>query len=117
MIPIFEPYFFGNETKYINQCLKTKWISSQGSFVKKFEKKYDYKLLKVTPYKYKDKIVSSTRIRKLLHKGEINLANKLLSKTWLIDGNVIKGKKLGRKLGYRTCNIEIKSYLLPKNTF
>ena len=39
MIPIFEPYFFGNETKYINQCLKTKWISSQGSFVKKFEKK------------------------------------------------------------------------------
>ena len=39
MIPIFEPYFIGNETKYINQCLKTKWISSQGSFVKKFEKK------------------------------------------------------------------------------
>ena len=39
MIPIFEPYFSGNETKYINQCLKTKWISSQGSFVKKFEKK------------------------------------------------------------------------------
>ena len=84
------------------------------NLLKKFEKKYDYKLLKVTPYKYKDKIVSSTRIRKLLHKGEINLANKLLSKTWLIDGNVIKGKKLGRKLGYRTCNIEIKSYLLPK---
>ena len=28
---------------------------------------------------------------------------------------VIKGKKLGRKLGYRTCNIHIKNYILPMN--
>ena len=31
-----------------------------------------------------------------------------------IEGKVIKGKKLGRKLGYRTCNIKIKNYILPK---
>jgi riboflavin kinase/FMN adenylyltransferase len=49
-----------------------------------------------------------------LQKGNIDLANKLLSRTWFIDGDVIKGKKLGRKLGYRTCNIKIKNYVLPK---
>ena len=38
----------------------------------------------------------------------------MLSRTWFIDGRVRKGKKLGRKLGYRTCNIHIKNYVLPK---
>ena len=46
--------------------------------------------------------------------GNIGLANKLLSRTWFIEGNVVKGKKLGRKLGYRTCNIRIKNYVVPK---
>ena len=84
------------------------------NLLKKFEKKYGYKLLKVNPYKYKGKLISSTRIRKCLQKGNIELANKLLSRKWSIFGRVIKGKKLGRKLGYRTCNIRIKNYILPK---
>jgi len=82
--------------------------------LKKFEKKYKYKLLKISPYKYKKKLISSTRIRKCLQKGKINLSNKLLSRIWSIEGMVIQGKKLGRKLGYRTCNIRIKNYILPK---
>ena len=84
------------------------------SLLKRFEKKYDYKLFKIAPDKHKKKIVSSTKIRKLLQKGNIDLANKLLSRTWFIDGYVVKGKKLGRKLGYRTCNIKIKNYVLPR---
>ena len=81
--------------------------------LKSLSKKYHYKLKKVNPFRHKG-IISSTRIRKLLQKGKINLANKLLSRTWFIDGMIIKGKKLGRKLGYRTCNIYIKNYILPK---
>ena len=38
----------------------------------------------------------------------------MLSRTWFVDGLVKKGKRLGRKLGYRTCNICIKNYILPK---
>ena len=38
----------------------------------------------------------------------------MLSRTWFIDGLVKKGKKIGRKLGYRTCNISIKNYIIPK---
>ena len=84
------------------------------NLLKKNSKKYNYKLLKIIPLKYKKKIISSTRIRKCLQKGHIELANRLLSRTWNIDGRVKKGKKLGRKLGYRTCNINIKNYVLPK---
>ena len=79
----------------------------------KFSKECDYKLLKINPYKYRKKLISSTRIRKYLQKGDIELANKLLSRIWSISGRVIQGKKVGRKLGYRTCNIRIKNYLLP----
>lgn len=83
--------------------------------LKKFSKKYDYKLLKINPFKYQGKVISSTRIRKCLQTGNLDLANKLLSRTWFIDGRVKKGKKLGRKLGFRTCNIHIKNYILPKS--
>ncbi len=84
------------------------------NMMKKFGKKYDYKLLKISPLKHKKKIISSTRIRKCLKKGQIDLANKLLSRSWFVDGRVKKGKKLGRKLGYRTCNIRIINFVLPK---
>ena len=38
MIPIFEPYFIGNEKKYLMDCIDTTWISSQGEYILKFEK-------------------------------------------------------------------------------
>ena len=84
------------------------------NLLNKFGKIYDYKLLRVNAHKYSNKIISSTRIRKCLERGKIKLANKLLSRTWFIDGVVIKGKGRGRKLGYRTCNISINKYILPK---
>ena len=84
------------------------------NLLKKYSKKYNYYLLNIKPFKYLNKTVSSTRIRNYLREGEIHLANKLLSRTWSIQGKVIKGKQVGRKLGYRTCNINIKNYILPK---
>ena len=84
------------------------------NLLKRLSNKYDYRLINTKAFKYKKKIVSSTRIRKCLQAGNINLANLLLSRTWFIDGIVKKGKKLGRKLGFRTCNIRVKNYILPK---
>ena len=40
MIPVNEPLFDGNEKKYLNQCIDDAWISSEGPFVKEFEKKF-----------------------------------------------------------------------------
>ena len=82
--------------------------------LKKFENVCRYRLLNVNPYKYLGLTVSSTKIRNSLKKGNICLANKLLSRTWYIEGKVQEGKKIGRKLGYRTCNIKIRNYILPK---
>lgn len=82
--------------------------------LKKFSKKYDYRLVNTSVFKYKGKVVSSTLIRKNLQNGYIDLANALLSRTWYIEGIVKRGKKLGKKLGYPTCNINIKNYILPK---
>jgi|TARA_B110000438_G_scaffold297862_1_gene344972 riboflavin kinase/FMN adenylyltransferase len=82
--------------------------------LKKFERDYNYRLLNIKPFKHFKKVVSSTKIRKYLMYGKVELANRLLSRTWFIQGKVIKGKKIGRKLGYRTCNINVKDYVLPK---
>jgi len=83
------------------------------NLLKKFSKKYNYRLLNIKPFKYLDKTISSTKIRKSLKSGQLNLANKLLSRTWSVEGSVIAGRKVGRKLGYRTCNIDVKNYILP----
>lgn len=37
MIPVNEPLLNGNEKKYLNECIDTGWISSEGTFIKKFE--------------------------------------------------------------------------------
>ena len=82
--------------------------------LKRYGSNYGYQLLNIKPFKHFKKVVSSTKIRKYLMRGEVELANRLLSRTWFIQGKVIAGRKIGRKLGYRTCNINVKDYILPK---
>lgn len=40
MIPVNEPLLDGNEKKYLNECIDTGWISSEGPFIKSFEEKF-----------------------------------------------------------------------------
>ena len=75
---------------------------------------YNYKIIKPSPLKKGKKIISSTLIRKLLQAGKLKSANKLLRRNWSIDGIVQKGKKIGKKLGFPTCNIDIKNYVIAK---
>lgn len=37
MVPVNEPLLNGNEKKYLNECIDTGWISSEGPFIKRFE--------------------------------------------------------------------------------
>lgn len=39
-IPVNQPLLDGNEKKYLNECIDTGWISSEGPFVKKFEDEF-----------------------------------------------------------------------------
>ena len=77
-------------------------------------KKYGFNIIKPKPLKIKKHVVSSTLIRSLLKKGKINQANKLLSRNWVINGSVQRGRQLGKKLGFPTCNIDINNYTLAK---
>ncbi|MDA9133102.1 DegT/DnrJ/EryC1/StrS family aminotransferase [Alphaproteobacteria bacterium] len=40
VIPVNEPLLDGNEKKYLNECIDTGWISSEGPFIKKFEEQF-----------------------------------------------------------------------------
>ena len=77
-------------------------------------KKYGFNVIKPEPLRIKKKVVSSTSIRDLLKKGKIKEANKLLSRNWVINGDVQRGRQLGKKLGFPTCNIDINNYVLAK---
>ena len=78
----------------------------------KYEKKYNYKIVKPRPLLIKKKIVSSSLIRNYLQRGKLNEVNKLLNRKWSIEGKVQKGKQLGKKIGFPTANIDIKDYVL-----
>lgn len=60
--------------------------------------------------------ISSTKIRKALEEGNIELANEFLGHPFSLSGSVVKGKQLGRTLGYPTANIkpEGEDKIIPK---
>ena len=82
--------------------------------LKNYEKLCKYKIVKPQPLLIKKKIISSSLIRKYLLNGNLSGANKLLKRKWSIDGKVQKGRQLGKKIGFPTCNIDIKDYVLAK---
>ena len=78
----------------------------------KNEQNYNNKVIKPKPLFVNKKIVSSSLIRNLLEKGYLKKANKLLSRNWSIVGMVQKGRQIGKKMGFPTCNININDYVL-----
>ena len=82
--------------------------------LKKYQVDCRYKLINPKPLKKNNKIISSTLIRKLLQIGNLDIANRLLKRKWSIEGTVEKGRKMGKKIGFPTCNIDIKNYIIAK---
>ena len=79
-----------------------------------YEIQYGYKIIKPDPLKLKDKVASSSLIRNFLEEGFLDKANKLLKRNWCVIGKVEKGRQVGKKIGFPTCNIDIKDYVLAK---
>ena len=64
-------------------------------------------------------MVSSTAIRKAILEGDLDIANKMLGKSFAINEEVIHGKKRGRTLGYPTANLNISEerIMLPNGVY
>ena len=91
---------FGNKREgNVNQLIKN-------------EKTHHYKIIKPQPLILSQKVISSTYIRSLLEKGDLKKTNKLLGRNWSIEGMVQKGRQQGKKIGFPTCNIDIKDYVI-----
>jgi riboflavin kinase / FMN adenylyltransferase len=78
----------------------------------KKEKNYNYKIIKPYPLVLRNIVISSTYIRALLEKGDLKKANRLLKRNWTVEGIVQKGRQQGKKIGFPTCNIDIKDYVV-----
>ena len=63
--------------------------------------------------RYKDFVVSSTRIRRLVSEGRVDEAGALLGHQYFIDGSVIRGEARGRTIGFPTANLCTDNELLP----
>jgi riboflavin kinase/FMN adenylyltransferase len=82
-----------------------------------FGKQYDFEVEQISAQEIEDVSVSSTKIRKELKAGNMALANEYLGYDYFLTGTIIKGKQLGRTIGFPTANIRIREdyKLIPKN--
>ena len=74
---------------------------------------YGFRAEKIDPVRYKDFVVSSTRVRRLVAEGRVDEAGALLGRHVFIDGLVVKGAGRGRELGIPTANLDTQNELLP----
>ncbi len=66
---------------------------------------YNFRLMVVPVLKHENSVVSSTRIRELIHNSEFHTANKLLGRIEFFSGIVVSGNQIGSKIGFPTANI------------
>ena len=91
--------------------------SADINVLKDFSLKYDFEVLEIKAFEVENIKISSTKIRDAIQQGNINLCNNYLGYNFNINGDVVKGKSIGKSLGFPTANIKIvEEYkIMPKN--
>ena len=81
-----------------------------------FGLEYGFEVEQISAEEIQDVSVSSTKIRKALNEGNMALANEYLGYNYFLNGTIVKGKQLGRTIGFPTANIHIEEdyKLIPK---
>ena len=87
--------------------------SGNFSLLRSLGARYGFRVEKIEPVRYKDFVVSSTRLRRLIGEGRVDEAGALLGHHYVIDGTVVKGAGRGRGQGFPTANLESDNELLP----
>lgn len=91
----------------------------EGSFehLKESSSLYGFEVEEIPEQDIDDIAVSSTKIRNALLNNDIQTAQKYLGNSYSLEGKVVKGKQLGRTIGYPTANIEVENSfkLIPQD--
>jgi riboflavin kinase/FMN adenylyltransferase len=85
------------------------------SMLRSLGARYGCRTEKIDPVRYKDFVVSSTRIRRLIGEGRVDEAGALLGHPYSIDGTVETGDRRGRQIGFPTANLATENELIPPN--
>ena len=82
-----------------------------------FGQKYHFDVEQISAEEIDEVSISSTKIRNALYDGNIHLANEYLGYNYFLTGIVVKGKQLGRTIGFPTANLKIEEEykLIPQN--
>ena len=75
--------------------------------------RYGFRAEKIDPVRYKDFVVSSTRVRRLIAEGRVDEAGALLGHHYFIDGTIVRGAGRGRQIGVPTANLQTQNELVP----
>ena len=82
--------------------------------LEEFSKKHGLKIKIIPPFEVGGVVASSTRIRRAIVEGEIDLANCLLGRRFYLQGLVEKGDRRGTKIGFPTANLASLTECIPK---
>lgn len=80
--------------------------------LKALGKKHNFHVIIIPPVKVDNELVSSTAIREYVSKGDMEKVFKLLGRHYSITGEVMDGKRLGRRIGFPTANLHPEDYLI-----
>ncbi|RLC52218.1 MAG: bifunctional riboflavin kinase/FAD synthetase [Candidatus Cloacimonadota bacterium] len=75
-------------------------------FLEKNAEKFHYRVETVEPLKIDNRIVSSSLIRDFVREGNMQSVERFLGRKYSLFGKVVSGKKIGRKIGFPTINVE-----------
>ena len=89
--------------------------SGNFSKLKSLGGQFGFRVEKIEPVRYKEFIVSSTRIRRLISEGNLDEAGVLLGHHYTIEGEVVTGSSRGQSQGYPTANLRTDSETIPPN--
>lgn len=88
-------HHFGSDRKGNIQLLKT------------FQDQYHFQLIEIPEQLIDEAGISSTKIRKALQDGQVAEAKTMMGRPFSLKGIVVKGRQLGRTIGYPTANLQL----------
>ena len=77
-------------------------------YLKENKARYGFEIEEIPRHDLENVGISSSKIRKALLEGEVPTAHHFLGRNYSVSGVIVKGKQLGRTIGFPTANIQVR---------